>query len=339
MKLVAIFALAAGLCCAQPPKFGNAHVESRSSAGNLTAALRGIVAAQSAPAWIAYAVPMIPGQHSMCCDSGCCGDCRTGNTSVALEGPATLYVFYRVENKAIVKIRMFTPNCEIDAGGLAVYWIPDAQPAGSVAFLQSVAAADADGARGERRLANSAISAIAMHKDASAERALDALVATSYPVNVRKDAIFWLGMTRGRHGYETVARIARSDSDDRVREHAVFVLSRSQEPEAVHVLIDIAQHDSSPHVRGQALFWLAQSAERKVAASAIENAIRNDPDTEVKKQAVFALSRLPNGDGVPKLIEIAKTNSNPAVRRQAMFWLGRSRDPRALRFFEDVLTH
>jgi hypothetical protein len=40
---------------------------------------------------------------------------------------------------------------------------------------------------------------------------------------------------------------------------------------------------------------------------------------------------------VPRLIEVARTNSNPVVRKQAMFWLGQSRDPRAVRFFEEIL--
>jgi len=37
---------------------------------------------------------------------------------------------------------------------------------------------------------------------------------------------------------------------------------------------------------------------------------------------------------VPKLIEIAQNNRNPAVRKQAMFWLGQSNDPRALQFLK-----
>jgi HEAT repeat protein len=89
-------------------------------------------------------------------------------------------------------------------------------------------------------------------------------------------------------------------------------------------------------VRGQALFWLAQKAGAK-AAAAITDAIDNDPETEVKKRAVFALSQLPGDEGVPRLIEVARTNRNPAVRKQAMFWLGQSRDARALAFFEEVL--
>ena len=37
----------------------------------------------------------------------------------------------------------------------------------------------------------------------------------------------------------------------------------------------------------------------------------------------------------PKLMEVARNNRNPEVRKQAMFWLGQSRDPRALALFEE----
>ena len=57
----------------------------------------------------------------------------------------------------------------------------------------------------------------------------------------------------------------------------------------------------------------------------------------MKKKAVFALSQLPKDDGVPKLIEVAKTQRNPEVRKQAFFWLGQSHDPRALDYIESVL--
>ena len=91
-------------------------------------------------------------------------------------------------------------------------------------------------------------------------------------------------------------------------------------------------------MRSRALFWLTQKAEKK-AVSAIAGAIENDPDTGVKKRAVFALSQLPKDEGVPKLLEVPRTNRNPAVRKQAMFWLWQSNDPRALNFLEEVLLH
>jgi hypothetical protein len=41
---------------------------------------------------------------------------------------------------------------------------------------------------------------------------------------------------------------------------------------------------------------------------------------------------------VPLLIQVARSNKNVAVRKQAMFWLGPSKDPRALSFFEEILA-
>ncbi len=46
---------------------------------------------------------------------------------------------------------------------------------------------------------------------------------------------------------------------------------------------------------------------------------------------------LPKDEGVPLLIQTARNNRNPEVRKQAMFWLGQSQDVRALAFFEEVL--
>jgi HEAT repeat protein len=52
---------------------------------------------------------------------------------------------------------------------------------------------------------------------------------------------------------------------------------------------------------------------------------------------VFALSQLPSDEGVPRLIHVARTHRNIEVRKLAIFWLGQSRDQRALAFFEEVL--
>ena len=122
----------------------------------------------------------------------------------------------------------------------------------------------------------------------------------------------------------------------RVDEPALAALAFHAEPSALEALIGLARQDASAHVRGQALFWLAQRAGSRVAG-VITRAIDDDPETEVKKRAVFALSQLPHDEGVPLLIDTARRNRNPAVRKQAMFWLGQSNDPRALSFFEEVL--
>jgi hypothetical protein len=66
--------------------------------------------------------------------------------------------------------------------------------------------------------------------------------------------------------------------------------------------------------------WGRRPARRPPTRSPLRS--KNDPDTEVKEKAVFALQQLPDGEGVPMLIQYARTNRNPAVRKQAFFWLG-----------------
>jgi hypothetical protein len=123
---------------------------------------------------------------------------------------------------------------------------------------------------------------------------------------------------------------------DRVVRPAVAALGMHEGPGATRSLIAIARNHAVARMRSDALFWLAQRAGSDAAAT-IAEAIERDPETEVKRRAVFALSQLPRDEGVPKLIEVARSNRNAAVRRQAMFWLGRSNDPRALTFFEEIL--
>ena len=162
----------------------------------------------------------------------------------------------------------------------------------------------------------------------------------SCPLDAGGRPVLWL---EGVQPAASVALLAAFSSEtqadakpSRVANSALAVLSQHADPSAVNALIELAKNNASAKVRGQALFWLAQQAGERAAAT-IVNAVQNDPDTAVKKQAVFALSQLPKDDGVPKLIEIARTNRNPEVRKQAVFWLGQSHDPRALRFFEEIL--
>jgi hypothetical protein len=129
---------------------------------------------------------------------------------------------------------------------------------------------------------------------------------------------------------------ASGERFDRVVKPAVVALAMHDGAPATRSLVAIARNHAVSRLRSDALFWLGQRAGDE-AASTIAEAIDRDPDTDVKKRAVFALSQLPKDDGVPKLIGVARNNKNAAVRKQAMFWLGQSNDPRALTFFEEVL--
>jgi hypothetical protein len=343
--LIILFAAAAG---AQPAQIVNAQLQTRSASGGLESEFRSLVSRLSQPAWIGYTVPAVPGEHRMCCNGSdsCCGPCRlegrlSGSTvsrageRVQLEGPANLLVLYRTESGRVQKIRTFSEQCELDAGGLPFYWFNDVRPRESLALLGSFAA-PADPQGGERRLSDSAVAAVALHQGNDADRLLEQFVEPGRPESLRSQTAFWLGVARGRRGFEVLRRMLQEDPGDKVRDKVIFAISQSSEPEAMNLLIETARKDPSSRVRGQALFWLAHKAGEKAAAT-ITDALENDPETEVKKKAVFALSQLPSDEGIPRLIHVARTHRNVEVRKQAIFWLGQSRDQRALAFFEEVL--
>ena len=342
------------------PQIENAKLDQRQIQSGLAQEVDAWAANADSAQWLGYSVPAVDADHRMCCgdstgdwNDGKCGPCRleSGNRqsgydvqrddstrgAVRLEGSGNMIVLFRAEGRKIGKIRAVSENCVLDAGGLAVTWLIGAKPAESVRLLQRFVDSRYLDDRDGDHLSRSALMAIAMHGDATADQAFENFTAPDKPESMRREAAFWAGEARGATGLQLLKRMARNDPSSDVRAHVTFALSLSHESGAIDEMIRMAHEDSNGHVRGQALFWLSQKAGNK-ASVAITGAIEYDPDTEVKKKAVFALSQMPKDDGVPKLIQVAESNRNPEVRKQAMFWLGQSNDPRALDFFEKVLA-
>lgn len=90
-------------------------------------------------------------------------------------------------------------------------------------------------------------------------------------------------------------------------------------------------------VRTSALFWVGQEAAAAVTQGLAGVALDEDEDQEVREAAVFALSRRPADEGVPILMEVARTADHGETRRSAMFWLAQSEDERVYAFFEEIL--
>jgi hypothetical protein len=104
------------------------------------------------------------------------------------------------------------------------------------------------------------------------------------------------------------------------------------------LLVRVARNPRlSRELRGRAVFWLGQAAGAAAGKALDSMAGDRRADHEVRKHAVFALSQRPRDEGVPALIRIARTSSDPDLRKTALFWLGQSEDPRALDLFEEIL--
>lgn len=117
----------------------------------------------------------------------------------------------------------------------------------------------------------------------------------------------------------------------------ITAIALHEDDKVVPTLIPLARNNPDTDVRRHAIFWLGQKAGVKAAAE-LRRAVDDDPDEEVRKHAVFAISQLPQDRAVPMLIELVKTHKSREVRKRAMFWLAQTGDPRALDLIESILT-
>jgi HEAT repeat protein len=341
-----------GLClqaaagAATPAGLRGSAIEVRAAGGDLDAALR--AAAGQGPAWVAWSVPVVAGQGEACCYNGslqgegarrrgCRLDGRDHGVSISSDertgGDADgLAIYARFDHGVLERVRAYTADCPVEAGGARLVWLEDVQPAQSVARLASEVRARPPG----KGAGDDALVALALHADPGADAVLIELAGRGTPMALREDAIFWLGQARGERGYRELARMTAQESDPRVLEKIAFSLSQCPLPAAGATLEELALRHRDARVRQEALFWLGQRADAGIAAKLLKVA-QQDADLEVRKKAVFALSQLDDGEGVTPLLELVRHGREIEVRREALFWLGQSDDPRAMESLEALL--
>jgi HEAT repeats len=277
----ATVSVVSGAAAAQQPRVINGRLDPQAAGSSLDAGFRRLVATiQSEPAWIGYSVPIATGKGArLCCDgntwvsdgvvitNGRLNTCgiEPGDRSVRtaqgqpvpnqgpirLEGPDTMNVLFRVEAKEVQRIRFFSPDCELDAGGRTIHWLEGADADQSVKLLETFVSTD--------KLRSTALAAIAMHRDDLSVPALIELARRDPQVKVRGDALFWLGQKAGEKAVGEITAAIDNDPETDVKKRAVFALSQLPKDEGVPLLIKIAKTNQNPAVRKQAMFWLGQS--------------------------------------------------------------------------------
>ncbi|MBS1802674.1 MAG: HEAT repeat domain-containing protein [Acidobacteria bacterium] len=328
---------------AQQPKVINAQLHTEAAGAGLPAVVEQLNHS-AGPQWLGYAVPAVPGSHFSMCSSdesmkndGCCGVYRLeaeNNNYRSSDGDhgteTSIEILARIDKGAIDRIRFIGTSCQLDAGGLPFTWLTDVKADDSVTWLSGLVTGD------DRRDADQSLAAIAMHETQKATAALEGFASSSNPLWLREKGAFWLGAGRGHEGYLALKKM-EGDADPEFRKKLVFDLFVSKDPAAIDDVIGIAKQDKDVGVREQAIFWVGQKAGKKAIAM-LKDTVENDPEVGVKKKAVFALSQLPKDEAVPELLHVAQTNNSPTVRKEAIFWLGQTHDPRALDYFEQILS-
>jgi hypothetical protein len=148
------------------------------------------------------------------------------------------------------------------------------------------------------------------------------------------DDVTDLGPVAAADAADYLLHLAATESGA-VSERAVLPAALAEGVTVWPVLLAIARDRSRPDdTRAAARFWIFDAAAARFTGGLTP---RPEDERSERSEAVFALSRLEHGAGVPALVEVARTHADPWVRRDALFWLTQEDDPRGLDLLEELL--
>ncbi len=256
----------------------------------------------------------------------------TSQESTEEPSPAVLLALHDSGKAGVLDLTLLDPEETYEIADTPVFWLGRATADESLDFLEKAYAAGAD-----ERAQKSLLFAVSCHVGPRPTEILKAAALGSAPAKVRESAVFWLGNVGDERSLAALKDVYAREKDKSVKQQVVFALQLSKSKEALEELIRIAKKEPETSLRKNAIFWLGQKASAESVKALAEIVGSPSEESPIKDQAVFAISQLPKDKSVPMLIDIARTNKTPSVRKKAMFWLGQSGDPAALAFFEEIL--
>jgi hypothetical protein len=352
LALTVLFTL--GAAAQQPaPQIQNGRVETRQT----TAIDREVAALTNIAGdglWVGWRVPIADGQRGGCCtynddvrgcfveNDGSISSVRAGTpatttpAAVSLDAGTGLVILARLTDRGLERLRTLGDDCPLDAAGKTVYWLQGVTPAESLKYLDGlIQLAPFSSGIASEGLRDTALSAVARHRDAGADAIIDRLATNDIDSPLRRSARRLLGSSRGAHGYATLARLLEQEKLPEIRRQLVVAIGASRQPQAVDVLLRLAKTDWDAKVRGEAVYHLPPLGGPRVIPD-VNAIIASDAVDTVKQRAVQGLGRLAAPETVPLLIQLAGS-TNAVVKKEAVTALSRSKDPKAVAYMEELI--
>ena len=129
---------------------------------------------------------------------------------------------------------------------------------------------------------------------------------------------------------EYFLELARESTRTSVAEDAIMSATIAEGVTVLPELRDLAVTQRlDEEVRYAAVFWLSQEDE-EAALEALESIFAESDDVNMQERVIFAISQHSSPRSIDFLLARAESPAESrAIRKQALFWLGQSNDPRA----------
>ncbi len=214
----------------------------------------------------------------------------------------------------------------------AVFWLSQVPTDKAVSALEDVLRTSRDPSLREK-----ALFALSQHSSPRASELLRSFAQDdAQPQDIRSKAIFWIGQRSSAENARFLRALFTRLQQPELKERTLFALSQMSGEGNERWLLDIARDGQQAiEVRKKALFWAGQS--HALPAADLAGLYDSLAEREMKEQMIFVLAQRPNGEGLDKLIDIARHDQDVELRKKAIFWLSQSHDPRVVKVLQDII--
>jgi HEAT repeat protein len=220
------------------------------------------------------------------------------------------------------------PDPDPEVREQAIFWLHQVDTPEALDALESILTESDDPQMQERAI-------FAISQRGGDERAVailkDYAMRSDVDRELRENAIFWISQHPDAGGAAFLIELYPRLEDDELRERAVFGIAQAGGVESRDWLMDRAMDaNEAIDVRKNALFWAGQMGD--VQAAELRRIYGTVEDLEMKEQVIFVASQRSEAEIVDFLMEVARDEEDRDLRRNAVFWLGQSEDPRVAEF-------
>ncbi len=165
---------------------------------------------------------------------------------------------------------------------------------------------------------------------------LKKIALTDSDPEIKENAIFWLGQTDSDECVDILIDIYDKSNGSNTKKKVLFSLSQMDKPKAFNKLKEVAANKKDESLCGEALFWLGESGSKDVL-KIYSDVLEGNAGLAIQKKALSGLTRYDHAEAIPLLIKVAKTHKSKELKKEAIFWLGQSNDPRVANILLELI--
>jgi HEAT repeat protein len=239
------------------------------------------------------------------------------------------------EERADILVRVASTDPSKEVRGEAIRWLSQVNTERAARALDSILfspAADAD-------IWDKTLYALSQHRSAIAREALrHAAELPTVSTDLRVRAVYYIGQGR-RNGDESdyLRALYGKTASPEIREAIIVAVANQKSPDRTAWLLGVAR-DRTQEIepRKRALFYAGRGGAELKDLVAMYDELSGQK--EMQEQLLYVYGQRRETEATDKLLQVAKSEKNPELRKKAIYWLGQRKDPRVKQFLIDLLS-